>query len=456
MTEIMTPLTHNSAQGASSSRGQTRASTSDRSDMPPATSGNDASHDNDFAAYHAAQKDAHDSRKSDKADKDFASRAAKSREDADAEHGQSGPTAGIPSTKTTNASATAASEFASGSTNAPPQTTPATDQAAAPTPAGAQIATPQNITAANPQPEITAQLSSTSASGPTTQIPGVQITAGIGAMANASAANSTKTPKVPTQTTAAGLALAAQTAQQMAAQTGTQTTTLPSSAAASTALPDTPPVASPATATQMVAQTGVPAAPPTIAESAIAAATKLVATPDLNVEFAADLGPELSSDSSRETRLTTAGALRADPTAQRPELARSVAQQLAGSLNKVSGRPVEIHLNPTELGRVRLSLSPSDAGLTVNVLAERGETLDLMRRNISMLEQELKELGYEDLNFSFDQNDGTGSDQTDPQNGGQSAQVIDKITLHSPTDSSEIDAPIRIALGASQGLDLRL
>lgn len=62
---------------------------------------------------------------------------------------------------------------------------------------------------------------------------------------------------------------------------------------------------------------------------------------------------------------------------------------------------VEVRLSPEELGRVRLSMSQAEVGMTVHISAERPETLDLMRRNIDMLESDLRDQGFQDLNFSF-------------------------------------------------------
>lgn len=75
----------------------------------------------------------------------------------------------------------------------------------------------------------------------------------------------------------------------------------------------------------------------------------------------------------------------------------------------------EIHLQPAELGKVRISLMPSDAGIVVSVLADRPETLDLLRRHVDQLAQDFREIGYESASFSFgaegqgDSSDGRGS-----------------------------------------------
>lgn len=48
-----------------------------------------------------------------------------------------------------------------------------------------------------------------------------------------------------------------------------------------------------------------------------------------------------------------------------------------------------------------MSISASEAGVTVSVIAERPETLDLMRRNIEQLSREFEMIGYSDIDFAF-------------------------------------------------------
>lgn len=77
-------------------------------------------------------------------------------------------------------------------------------------------------------------------------------------------------------------------------------------------------------------------------------------------------------------------------------------------------KPVEIKLNPVELGRVRMVLTPSEAGVTVSILADRSDTLDLMRRNIDDLGRSLADMGYEDISFSFGQDTSQHDADSDP------------------------------------------
>lgn len=75
-------------------------------------------------------------------------------------------------------------------------------------------------------------------------------------------------------------------------------------------------------------------------------------------------------------------------------------------------RPVEISLSPEELGRVRMTMSPGDGGLTLTIVAEREETLTLLRRHMDMLGAELRDLGFLNLTFRFARNGGGQSGQS--------------------------------------------
>lgn len=99
-----------------------------------------------------------------------------------------------------------------------------------------------------------------------------------------------------------------------------------------------------------------------------------------------------------------------------PELRRHVFQQLSSAISVSGGKTTEVALNPAELGRVRISLNSGDAGLVVSIVAERPETLDLMRRNAAQLVTEFSDIGYSSVEFSFGQggSDLSGAADDDP------------------------------------------
>ena len=89
-------------------------------------------------------------------------------------------------------------------------------------------------------------------------------------------------------------------------------------------------------------------------------------------------------------------------------------------------------------------MATSDGAVTLTITTERPETQDLMRRHIEVLAQELRQLGFGDVGFSFrSQGDQEQSDETG------SASV----------DASTVEADIpeaQIAAVETSGLDLRL
>ena len=130
-------------------------------------------------------------------------------------------------------------------------------------------------------------------------------------------------------------------------------------------------------------------------------------------------------------------------------MARHVAQQLADVARHMPDRPIELSLNPEELGRVRMTFTLTDGGINVAVMTERGETMDLLRRNIETLAQEFRELGHKDVKFNFSSN----NQESSQQNGaGDDVEITSEIEL-SETDQI---GPARISLDQSSGLDIRL
>jgi len=111
----------------------------------------------------------------------------------------------------------------------------------------------------------------------------------------------------------------------------------------------------------------------------------------------------------------------------RADLAPQVARQIAEAMPHAAQRPVEIALSPEELGRVRMSISKDDGAITVNILAERPETLDLMRRHIDQLGQSFRSMGYEQITFAFgqgsDASDQSPPDDTGPHGSGTEARA---------------------------------
>lgn len=138
--------------------------------------------------------------------------------------------------------------------------------------------------------------------------------------------------------------------------------------------------------------------------------------------------------------------------ATRPDLPAHVARQLVEAFQSTQQRPVDIALNPEELGRVRLALSASEAGMILQVTADRPETLDLMRRNIGQLGQEFQDLGYGDISFSFAGGDAQ-HEHTDDDAEGRRPDRTPEAEDHAMT--ADIP-PAQPSTGETTGLDVRL
>jgi flagellar hook-length control protein FliK len=82
------------------------------------------------------------------------------------------------------------------------------------------------------------------------------------------------------------------------------------------------------------------------------------------------------------------------PQFARPEISQAFIRQMTDAVRAqvTAEKTIEIALRPAELGRVRIALSPADAGMIVTISAERAETLELMRRNIDYLSRTFAEI----------------------------------------------------------------
>jgi hypothetical protein len=128
-----------------------------------------------------------------------------------------------------------------------------------------------------------------------------------------------------------------------------------------------------------------------------------------------------------------------------------IPKQLAEVIHANGNKSVDIALSPDELGRVRLSITQAESGLVVNIQAERAETLDMLRRNIGQLDQELKLMGYADPGFSFSQ-EGSGNDKK--PDGRDSDVSIFQDHSTTPPHQSNIDD--QDDLQTQSSIDIRL
>jgi flagellar hook-length control protein FliK len=145
---------------------------------------------------------------------------------------------------------------------------------------------------------------------------------------------------------------------------------------------------------------------------------------------------------------------RGDALTARMDLPRHVAQQVADVARMMPDRPVELTLNPEELGRLRMTFTVDGGSMAVAVTAERPETMDLLRRHIDALAQELREIGYEDVRFDFAQGGDARGDGSSSGTDTPSFADMDGASAQHLTDPP--NAPARLSLGHGGGIDIRL
>lgn len=183
--------------------------------------------------------------------------------------------------------------------------------------------------------------------------------------------------------------------------------------------------------------------------SAASLQSERLAIRDVEAEIEAELPSATGASDRYNTLQTPSNAL-----LSRPELPRQIAAQMAQALRGPAKGAVEITLQPEELGRVRMTISSSEAGITINVAAERNDTFEMMRRHAASLSKELISLGFDSVDLSFEQTDQKGADTRD-------ADEQDVLPLHfegSPSETAglSIELSHRTDLDQTKALDKRI
>ena len=131
------------------------------------------------------------------------------------------------------------------------------------------------------------------------------------------------------------------------------------------------------------------------------------------------------------------------------EAAREIAQQIGARITPLARGQFEMTLAPAELGRLEIALREVDGVMTLSVSAERPETLDLIRRHIDLLAQELRQIAQRELSLHVG-TDSSGGKRTDPNSIHHASD-----TAHASADESETPrtaSPVK----PRDHLDLRL
>ena len=110
----------------------------------------------------------------------------------------------------------------------------------------------------------------------------------------------------------------------------------------------------------------------------------------------------LETDDIRVLPDTTSPLRRATgPSFSRVDLPHHVTAQVTETILRTNARQIELQLDPVELGRVKINLQTQDGSVVVHITADRGETLDLLRRHMDILAQDLRDIGYKTSQFAF-------------------------------------------------------
>lgn len=129
-----------------------------------------------------------------------------------------------------------------------------------------------------------------------------------------------------------------------------------------------------------------------------------------------------------------------------PSVAASITAQISAIISSTSPAGViELRLTPVELGPVRIIMQAAAGEMTVSIIAENPQTLELMRRNSDMLLQEFRNLGHANVTFQFS---GGGQGHDHRAHPMPTAQMI--------PDAPAIPAAINPLRITGDGLDLRL
>lgn len=138
-----------------------------------------------------------------------------------------------------------------------------------------------------------------------------------------------------------------------------------------------------------------------------------------------------------------------------PPAAQAIAQQVIRGLAQGASAtaPVEISLDPPELGRVRLAMLDNVQGPVLSITADRPETADLMRRHLGLLSEEFARAGLDAPGVQI-------GDRDTARHGRDQGADATRPAASRPDRGAETGAPGPAAgtpgNAADGGLDLRL
>ena len=143
--------------------------------------------------------------------------------------------------------------------------------------------------------------------------------------------------------------------------------------------------------------------------------------------------------------LPVASPLSLSPSPASPIMLAAVSPTIVDMTKSGNDGPVELALSPEELGRLTISIRHDGDFVRVTVIADRPETLDLMRRHGGDLLADLRQAGFAGASLNF----GQGGQ---PRFANPQAATKNEPAQHLPTETKPT-APSRSRTGS--GVDLR-
>ncbi len=177
--------------------------------------------------------------------------------------------------------------------------------------------------------------------------------------------------------------------------------------------------------------------------------------------------PKTTGDLAQQAQLTAlprdASPAAAAPVAPPPPMAQAAAVPLAGvaiqiaSMAQAGTNHFEIRLDPPELGRIEVHLAVDrDGHTTTSLIADRSDTLDLLRRDASGLERALQDAGLKttDNSLQFSLRDQSTGQQQSNTPAPRTAQIVVPDSTLPMTDATQSNYS-RLA-GLRGGIDIRV
>jgi flagellar hook-length control protein FliK len=177
--------------------------------------------------------------------------------------------------------------------------------------------------------------------------------------------------------------------------------------------------------------------------------------------------PKTTGDFAQQAQLTAlsrdASPAAAAPAAPPPAMAQAAAVPLAGvaiqiaSMAQAGTNHFEIRLDPPELGRIEVRLAVDrDGHTTTSLIADRSDTLDLLRRDASGLERALQDAGLKtaDNSLQFSLRDQSTGQQQNNTPAARIAQIVVPDSTLPIIDATQSNYS-RLA-GLRGGIDIRI